>query len=499
MRGLKKAMKWKPDARLVAGMAFAAFVLLMIPLLRIAIYSVPYYDDYKFGGFVKGFLAQERSLRSALQGALYCTKTNWYAWQGTYSASFFNSLMPMVWGEQYYFLGVVFLILVLPVSIMVLVKVLLHDVLKADWPSCVAMQAAMAAMAVVLLYSPQQGFYWYVGGMSYVGMHSFLMLTIAAWIKLLVGSGRVKAILLMLWSLVGAALAGGATYVTALQGLLICLGLVGLGAILRSRRTWLLVPSLLVYGYGFFKNVTAPGNQVRARWYVGWGYPPIEAVFRSFLEAFSHLGEFSGWITLACLILFGPIIWRMVCMLKFSFRLPGLVLAASFCLYATGFTPTLYAMGHGGYGRVLNCVKITYQILLIINEVYWLGWLRGVLDRKGKTVSGRGAVWWFYPLMGAVMLFIFAFLSRSQAGCYSSYGAYYFVHTGEAYNFYQEYKNRIDTIVNGGPDVVVKPYVYKPWFLFIKDLGEDPMMDENQSMAAWYGKNSISCISETQE
>ena len=93
MRGLKKAMKWKPDARLVAGMAFAAFVLLMIPLLRIAIYSVPYYDDYKFGGFVKGFLTQERSLRSALQGALYCTKTNWHAWQGTYSASFFNSLM----------------------------------------------------------------------------------------------------------------------------------------------------------------------------------------------------------------------------------------------------------------------------------------------------------------------------------------------------------------------------------------------------------------------
>ncbi|MCM1025740.1 MAG: hypothetical protein NC432_04855 [Roseburia sp.] len=241
-------------------------------------------------------------------------------------------------------------------------------------------------------------------------------------------------------------------------------------------------------------NISAPGNQVRAAHYVGWGYPPVEAVLRSFLEAFLHLGEFSGWITVAVMALFVPIIWYMLGKTEFSFRFPALVLVVSFCLYATGFTPTLYAMGHGGYGRVLNCVKITYQILLILNEVYCLGWLRGYLAKRGKKDFREGAPWWFYGLVGAGMLVIFAFFSRSQAGCYSSYGAYYFVHTGEAYNFYQEYLNRIETIVNGGEDVVVEPYYYRPWFLCIEDLSADPSAEKNQAMAQWYGKNSITCV-----
>lgn len=37
--------------------------------------------------------------------------------------------------------------------------------------------------------------------------------------------------------------------------------------------------------------------------------------------------------------------------------------------------------------------------------------------------------------------------SPNQAGHYSSYGAYYYVHTGEAYNFHQEYLERIEEIV----------------------------------------------------
>ncbi|MCM1188898.1 MAG: DUF6056 family protein [bacterium] len=499
MGKIKKAVNWKPDMRLVAGLAVAALLLLLIPLLRISIYTAPYYDDYIQGRIVKGFLREENSLRSVWRGAVYNVRTSWYAWQGTYSATFFNSLVPVVWGEQYYFLGAVFLILLLPASVFVLVGVLVRSVLKADRVSCVAMQAVTAATVVVLLYSPQQGFYWYVGGMCYVGMHSFLMLTTAAWIKLLTGAGKVKTVLLFLWTLLGALLAGGANFVTGLQGILICLGMVVFGAILGRKRTWLLAPSLLVYGAGFYMNVSAPGNQIRAAHYVGWGYPPAEAVLRSFLEAFRHLGEFSGWITVAVMVLFAPIIWYMLGKTEITFRFPALVLVGSFCLYATGFTPTLYAMGHGGYGRVLNCVKITYQILLIINEVYCLGWLRGYLAKRGKTDFRVGAPWWFYGLVGAGMLVIFAFFSRSQAGCYSSYGAYYFVHTGEAYNFYQEYLNRIETIVNGGDDVVVEPYHYKPWFLCIEDLSDNPDAEKNQAMAQWYGKNSITCVAEDAE
>ena len=91
-------------------------------------------------------------------------------------------------------------------------------------------------MAVVLMYHAQEGYYWYIGGIHYVGMHSFLLLLIAAWVKLMNGAGKAAAAGLVLWSLLGAVLAGGSNYVSTLQGLLVGLSLLALGAVLKNRR-----------------------------------------------------------------------------------------------------------------------------------------------------------------------------------------------------------------------------------------------------------------------
>ena len=147
-----------------------------------------------------------------------------------------------------------------------------------------------------------------------MGMHSFLLLLAAAWIKLIRGSRKWSSFLLMLWTLAGALLAGGSNYVTALQGLLTGLSIAALCVILQKKRGWLLAPSLLVYAFGFYMNVSAPGNQVRSNIFrdSGLGMPALEAVGNSFLEAFRHLGEFTGLATLAMMILLFPVIRHIV-------------------------------------------------------------------------------------------------------------------------------------------------------------------------------------------
>lgn len=492
---LMKLIAWKPDRRLVAVGAVVVLVLLLVPLLRIALYSTPWYDDYLFGKSVKNSLGQEYSLKSALDGAIYCVKTQWYAWQGTFSSIFFMSMVPMVWAEELYFLGPMFLILILPISVCVLVAVLVRDVLKADWTFAVTLQCIAAAMVVVLIHTAQEGFFWYNGGIHYVGMHSFLLLLIAAWIKLLSGARKVSSVFLVLWTMVGAILAGGANFVTTLQGLLFGLSLVVLGILLRSRKTILLVPSLLIYLFAFYKNVSAPGNNVRRAVLQEnsvLGMEPLSAVVRSFMEAFRYLGRFTGWMTLAVMVLMTPIIWHAVQKLSFRFRYPGLLLLWSFCLYATGFTPSLYSLGHAGVGRTLNAVKITYQLLLIVNEVYWIGWICERRRRAEKPTETGGAPFLFYPVMGLVMLGIFVAMP-SKVGEYSSYVAYHYVHTGEAYNYYQEYLQRVSTIKNGGEQVVVEPYIYSPWILCVGNLTEDSYNQANRAMASWYDKEAISC------
>lgn len=489
---IKRILGWRPSAFAVGIGAVVVLLLLLTPLLRIALYAVPWYDDFNYAGFTKFGMMQEPGLIGALKGARECAGVQWYAWQGTFSSIFFMALSPHIWGEEYYCIGSIFLILILTISVFVLIGTFAKKVLHVDRISSISLQAVTAIMVIELTYTTPSALFWYNPGVHYIGMHSFAMLSIAGLICLFSEESvrNVKSVLLILAGMLGALLMGGSNFVTALQGLVVLSSLVILAFLADRKKVLRYLPVLAVYAYGFYKNVSAPGNQVRSRFYVGCGYSPIESVLRSFLEAFRYIGEFSGWITLVAVILLIPIAWRIVGKSDFSFKLPGLVLLWSFCLYATGFTPSLYSLGHAGLSRTLNAVKITYQILLVINEVYWIGWARRLLERKGRQFAERGCPWWFYVLI-TVSVIVVVKLSPNQAGCYSSWGAYYYIHTGEAYNFYCEYQERLEILKSDEKNIVFEPYRFRPWMLCIGDLSEDPNSEENRAMASWYDKTSL--------
>ena len=355
----------------------------------------------------------------------------------------------------------------------------------------------------MFIYSAQSGFYWYNGGVHYVGMHGFGLLMLSVAICLERAEGRTAAGLLFTASVLLSMITAGSNFVTALQGLLSLLTILFISVVVEHRKKGLwLLPATLVYIIGFGLNVAAPGNSVRARSYVGWGYSPLESIGRSFLEGVKHLPEFTGSIVLMVMVMLLPLIWQALKETEYRFRYPGVVLLWSFCLYATGYTPSLYSLGHAGLSRTLNAVKITYLLLLFLNEIYWCGWLQQRLQKKASGSTARwlanwngAAVWWFYAIMGLEFIMIFQ-VSPNQAGHYSAYGAYYYVHTGEAYNFHQEYLERVEKLLGDEDDVQLQPYHYKPWFLCMGDLSEDENNEANRSLAIWYDKDSVTLISE---
>lgn len=464
--------------------------------------SLLYYDDYNFGRFARAAMEQEQSKWAAISGALDCSRTQWYAWQGTYSSIFFMTLMPAVWGEQYYFLGPVFILLLLLAGSMVFTHVILRKVFGMEQWISLAIQAVITIAEFMFIYSAQSGFYWYNGGIHYVGMHGFGLLFLSVAICLERAEGRTAKGLLFTASVLLAMITAGSNFVTALQGLLCLLTILLVSVVVERRRTGLwLLPSTLVYIIGFGLNVAAPGNSVRARSYVGWGYGPLESIGRSFLEAVKHIPEYTGPVVLMVMLLLVPMIWQAVKSTDYRFRYPGIVLALSFCLYATGYTPSLYSLGHAGLSRTLNAVKITYLLLLFLNEIYWIGWLRQLLEKRAEQTTGQltiqkwairngAAAWWFYVLIGVACLVIFR-ASSNQAGHYSSYGAYYYVHTGEAYNFHQEYLERVAILSGPEKDVQLPAYQFRPWFLCMGEISEDADNEANRSLAMWYHKDSV--------
>lgn len=494
---LKKVLSWKPSLRFMGIVAVILLFLMLIPLIRLAFYAVPIADDFNSGYWgKKGIAGASIGVLGAIRGALEYVRAFWYGWQGTFACHFFQALIPIIWGEEYYFFGVIFLILVLPASVFVFFGILTKKVLCADKISALCLPAVAAIMVIELIHTSQEGFYWYNLGMQYVGMLSFGLLFVAVLIQIfcLKDCKSLKGGVLVVTAMLLALLVSGSNFVTTLQGLLICCSGMLLLFWVDRKKIFRGLPILAVYALGFYLNISAPGNAVRAEAVArnGWrGYSPWKAIFYSFVEAFTHLWPFTGWMTLAIMVLLIPIIWQIAGKSSFSFRLPFFFLVWSICLYASGFTPSLYALGIGGIDRTLNAVKVTYQVLLLLNEVYFIGWLRLFLEKKGKVLTwDNGWPWWFYGMIGICMILIWHF-SPNQVRGYSSYGAYYYLHTGEAQAFYSEYWDRVKILRGSEADVVLEPYHYKPWMLCIGDWGEESNTGENMAAAAWFGKNSV--------
>ena len=201
-------------------------------------------------------MEQEQSKWAAISGALDCSRTQWYAWQGTYASIFFMTLMPAIWGEQYYFLGPVFILLLLLAGSMVFTHVILRKVFRMEKWISLAIQAVITTAQFMFIYSAQSGFYWYNGGIHYVGMHGFGHLFLSVAICLERAEGRTAKGLLFTASVLLAMITAGSNFVTALQGLLCLLTILLVSVVVERRRTGLwLLPSTLVYIIGFGLNV----------------------------------------------------------------------------------------------------------------------------------------------------------------------------------------------------------------------------------------------------
>lgn len=491
---IKKMMSWRPGSVWYLGIAVVLLLAALYPLIRLATYSVPWYDDYNYGGFARMAMRKGTTIWNALKGAWECSRISWYAWQGTYGSIMLMALVPTIWGDQYYWIGPVFLILILTFSVVTFIYVMCTTIFKADRVISLGIGTVGALMMLELLYTAQEGLYWYNGGVHYVGMHALFFVMIAVLIRMVWGESK-RRYFLLLPSLFLAVLVAGSNFVTSLQGILVVVSVMTAGLLWQGRKGLVMIPVTAVYGVGYFFNVLAPGNDKRAESYVGWGMSAGKSVLFSFVEGGKYAWRFTGFMTLAVVLLLFPAIWYMVSHVKYSFKLPGLVSLWSVCLYATGFTPSLYSLGHGGLERTLTAAKLTWQALLILNLIWWCGWICRRRENKADSEKGKMCRWWYY-LVGAVLVLAAFQVEPNKAGSFCSYGAWYYIHTGEAGLFYQEYQERVAMLKGDEVSVGLPPYHFKPWLICMGELSEDPKAEENRALADWYGKDEVFLIPE---
>lgn len=484
---MKKLITQQVSMKILSFLFVVALIALMLPVIYIGKYDKPSADDYGYAATTYHAWNESHSIGKALQAAAGRAENSYQTWQGTFSSIFLMALNPAAFDYRLYKLVPAFIVSIVILSCFMLSKVIIGDLLKKKVFYWIITGSALSILIIEKMHTIPSGIYWYNAAVHYTFMQAALMLLIAAILKMVQTEKNVIKIILLSVSIVLSIAVGGSNYATCLIGLVALLTVIVLQFVYYKRNAvWSILP-FMVYGVSFFLNVSAPGNAVRQGHYQGLS--AVQSILKSFQSAFAFSVEWMDIFTLIMLLILIPVFWNCLDKIHFQFRLPGIVALYSFCIMAAGFTSSYYSMGNEGLSRTHNVIKMTYQVFLIINEAYFIGWIKSRVKEKAMPLPVWGLATAVF-VMGCTVLF-----ASNKAGTFTTYASVYYIQTNEAPMFYNEYMERRAILEHSSEtDIVLKPYQFKPWLLYIDDITTDPQDWRNQGVSFWYGKNSVRLV-----
>ncbi len=468
----------------------ALFVVGLIPILFIAFYNFPCADDFGFSTYARLAWIDTHNIFSVFAGAAKKTAELWHSWQGTYTSIFLMALQPGIFGDRFYCLTPWLMIGALTASLFLLFDAVFHDCFGAQRRTVFSMTLMCLLVSVNTLVDRTQGLYWYNGAVHYMLPQAALFTLTGLLIKMAVDTGKKKigrmiaAILLVFYI-------GGGNLITGLEcGIWLAIAFLILWLVKRCSAC-LRVGTLFVFWVLFFGiNALAPGNQVRQM-----NFTARPGVILSVLESFFYcleyvLGEWSSWIVWMYLLLLIPFVLEILQDHSdgFSFPCPAAVLALSFCILSSMFTPSVYASGNPGAGRIFNVIYLTFLLLITFDLFYLTGWCLhryGARVEKKKLEAGK--------LCGlAAFLFCAALFVKAKPEEFTASAALQSLVSGEAASYRAQQEVRLEQLLDDTvDDAVLMEFTVKPQLLFYEDIEEDPEGWKNVRMRDYYRKHSV--------
>ena len=477
---------------------FALFALLLLPLLVIAVYAHPTYDDYSYGQSTKMIWQQTGSIAAVLRAAWEWTLHIYRAYQGSFSAVFLMTLQPGIFGERVYILAPYFLM----ASLVAATWFFARTVIGKRYGPVLCWLALF--FSVQFMPGADEAFYWFNGGIYYTFFYSLSLVLYSLVLLAHRAASPAKRAATTGGACLLALVIGGGNYVTALLSCVLLALLAGYRRIQKDGRWWIPAAALLCLACSLVVSAVAPGNALRQAESQAMPYP--EAILASFPHAFTFLlrgmraeallgaGGMRLEFVLGAVVAL-PFVQRAAEGSKCAFRYPGLVTAASLCVYACQFTPHLAALSREGPARMMNIIFFTNLWLLGGNMFYWCGWLAKRRRAQGRHVKETGRVLARWAAVGAaaMLLAACAVTAVREPNAISGVSAAANLMDGRARRYGEALADRIAVFEDEDVrDAVVPPLPPKPHVLKYTEMVADPTDWMNRITAAYYGKESVS-------
>lgn len=266
-----------------------------------------------------------------------------------------------------------------------------------------------------------------------------------------------------------------------------------------KRNKWLIpLLGLLAICAALLISASAPGNTIRQEHFQGMN--PIAAVITSFEQSARFVMYFVQKPIYFAFAFIVSLLYKIASNSKFSFRWPGAVTILLYSVYASNYTPNLYAMSSFGPARVANVNYYVFLLFLLFTTVYWCGWIA----RKFPYKSSRSEIKKKQPtkdlsvestvngLLAICFIFGCLILSSYNINTITSVSAIKSLVTGETKTYHEEYLSRLELYTNSEiRQIEVPAFTARPYVLYFDDITPDSDDWRNISLASYYNKDSI--------
>lgn len=492
---MKTWKKEETQIKILFIVAIGVLIAVLVPLFWIAHYNFKSVDDYNFSQNAAAVWEESHSIIRVFSAQISYTKDIYLSWQGNFFSTWFYSSMIGIFGQSAYYVGTYLSLGGFVLAETILFFVIFFKVMRTDIFSAGIVTASCLSLQILMTPVPSEAYFWFCGAVVYTFIHALALLLTAILIALYYTDKLWKVIMLEIMTVLLTIAVGGSNYITGLT-MLTVYGLSTLWVLYKKHsRRWIYLGNMVLYLGVFLINVLAPGNQIRQSDAGVERMSAIDAIFQSIQEAGAYIVTN---IYLPCIILgfmLFPLFIKMVKKSKYRYPFPILVSILSFGVFAAQFTPTLYALGILGAGRVLNIYRLNFYVFLFGNELYWTGWFVRRWEERYEVmekVREKQSISLLLPSWCLGGVFLCYALTFWGGATLTSYSAYLSLRLGEAQQYYQEYQERLEILEDETvSEAYLQPFTFKPYVLFFGDIQANETDWKNTAMADYYGKTAV--------
>ena len=477
--------------------------LLLVPIFIMAFYARPLADDYDYSILTHRALVEGKGIIGLVKAA-FVTDWNFYnTTQGLYTAAFWHSLQPGIWGEKWYGIGTICILLVVFVSWIIALELIKNTLIRKYSKREIILNALFLTFAFSYGQPDYgEGLFWFNGMNNYTPFMMFTIINFALMISLWFDDRNDNKVFIVISVILSFYISGG-NHVSSFSNILLLTVTVILGVLNKDngKRYYAIAP-LLSALFGFFIMYIAPGTRHRESTLISKGF--TETIRETGIHTTHSIIQWTNATLFAMLILMTPIAFEIAGNLLEKLNEKGLKIRGRhivlefliFLMVLCGmFAVPYYAMGYFGYGRLWNVV---YMMFLLFSFIFYLTVLALLIQEKNLIGLGKGHFVFkndiTYIALAVVSLFIIFSNSQNHIKNASGVRIVQELLDGTAKMYRDVADMRLFYYTDTSFDEVkVAPYQDKTSILFLTDLNEEADHWINRSISEYYEKRIVLC------